>query len=116
MIGFRSRYKAALLLAIVAVGVALMIAWAGLDVVHPVALRNRLAASFQGLGPWAPALYVLFFWASPFLLVPAIPLSLVAGALFGPVWGTIWSLIGSTGGACLSFRVGRQLGHDFVAR
>jgi uncharacterized membrane protein YdjX (TVP38/TMEM64 family) len=116
MIPLRPRYKAAILLAILLLGAGSMLAWAGPDLIHPAALRVRLGALFTGLGPWAPLVYVLVYWVSPFLLLPAIPMSLVAGALFGPVWGTVWNLVGATGGACLSFFLGRALGADYVSR
>lgn len=112
----RPRYKALILLGIVVAGAAGTVAWAGADLWHPHALHTRLAALLASLGPWAPIAYVGLFCVAPFLMLPMIPMSLVAGALFGPTWGAVWNLVGATAGAALSFLLGRALGHEFVAK
>ena len=112
----RPRNKALILLGIVVAGAAGTVAWAGADLWHPHALHVRLASTFAALGPWAPIAYVALFCIAPFLLLPMIPMSLAAGALFGPAWGAVWNLAGATAGAGISFLVGRAMGHDFVAK
>ncbi len=49
------------------------------------------------------------------LLLPATPLTLAAGFLFGPTWGTVISSAGSTVGATLAFLTGRSLARNWVA-
>ncbi len=112
----RDRHKLAVLALILGVGLLVLIAWAGGDLADPAALQRRLAIGLDRLGHWAPAAYVAVYAVSPLLFLPAIPLSLVAGVLFGPWWGALYGLVGSTGGACVSFAVGRALGRDAVAR
>src|SRR5262249_2003923 len=48
--------------------------------------------------------------------LPATPVVLAAGAVFGPVWGTVLISAASTLAAALSFGVGRLLGRRRVAR
>lgn len=112
----RPRHRVALLVLVLIAGASATAWWAGDDLFQPQAMKERLGVVLAALGPWAPVVYILLYWISPFLFLPAIPLSLVGGALFGPVWGAIWGLIGSTGGACSGFIVGRAMGHDFVAK
>lgn len=110
------RTKVALLALLLLGGLATTFLWAGDDLGSPKAMKERLAVVLSDLGPGAPIVYVILYWLSPILFLPAIPLSLVGGALFGPVWGAIYGLIGSTGGACSGFLIGRAMGHDFVAK
>lgn len=112
----RPRHRVALLVLVLIAGASATGWWAGGDLFEPGAMKDRIGALLSTLGPWAPVVYIGLYWVSPFLFLPAIPLSLVGGALFGPVWGAVWGLIGSTGGACSGFIVGRAMGHDFVAK
>jgi uncharacterized membrane protein YdjX (TVP38/TMEM64 family) len=48
--------------------------------------------------------------------VPALPLTILAGLVFGPVWGTVYTSIASTVGACVSFLVARYAARRAVAR
>lgn len=50
------------------------------------------------------------------LFLPGSVVTLVGGALFGPVWGTLWNLTGATIGASLAFLISRYLGADWVSR
>jgi len=48
------------------------------------------------------------------LFLPGSVLTLVGGALFGPVWGTFYNLTGATLGATLAFLVARYLASGWV--
>ena len=48
------------------------------------------------------------------LFLPGSLLTLVGGALFGPVWGTFYNLTGATVGAALAFLIARYLAADWV--
>lgn len=112
----RPRYKVLILLAILAAGATGTMLWAGDDLTRPSDMKARLGALLEDLGPLAPIAYIGLYWVSPILFLPAIPMSLVGGFLFGPVLGGVYSLIGSTGGAAVSFLIGRAAGHDFVTK
>src|SRR5262245_10962626 len=83
-------------------------------------LSSSLADFFQGmidrLGLWAPVLYGLFYAVAVVALVPASPLTILAGALFGPVVGVVVVSLASTTGAALAFLVARYLARNAVAR
>ena len=87
-------------------------------------LAGALAVAFVYRGDWdaaaleswlaqvgtaAPALYIGLYALAAVLFLPGSVLTLVGGALFGPVWGTLYSLTGATAGAVLAFLVARYL-------
>src|SRR5262249_57807960 len=50
----------------------------------------RLESELQRFGRWAPLLFVGLYALSTVVLAPGSVLTVVGGALFGPVWGTLW--------------------------
>lgn len=73
---------------------------------------NRIAA----LGPLAPIAFAAFYTAAVVLMLPASPLTLAAGALFGPMTGTLAVIFAANLGALLAFLVARSWGRPFVTR
>ena len=61
-----------------------------------------------------PVIFVGLYILRPLVLFSATVLSIVAGALFGPVWGIIYTIIGSNAGASLAYFIGGLLGSDVV--
>ena len=93
------------------------LAWAlGLhDLVRPDRLA-RLRTEIEAYGPWAPALYVGGYVIAELLFVPALPLTLLGGLVFGPVWGSVYTWVAATLAAALAFLVARHLARDTVER
>lgn len=69
-----------------------------------------------GFGPWAPAVFIGGYVAAVVAFVPALPLTILAGLVFGPLWGTVYTSIASTAGACLAFLLARYAARGVVAR
>ena len=69
----------------------------------------------NGLGPWAPVVFIAVYVLSCVCFLPGSVLTLGAGASFGLVRGGVYSLIGATLGATCAFLVGRYLARDWVA-
>ena len=109
-----SRRLGLLALGLLAAG---LLAWAlGLhDVVRPDRLA-RLRPEIEAYGPWAPALYVGGYIIAELLFVPALPLTLLGGLVFGPVWGSVYTWVAATLAAALAFLVARHLARDTVER
>ncbi len=80
------------------------------------ALLESALAWIVGLGVWGPAIFVLLYVAATVLLLPAVVLTLGAGAVFGVVWAFAAVSVGATLGAVAAFLVGRYLARDWVAR
>ncbi|VAW36002.1 DedA family protein, putative [hydrothermal vent metagenome] len=77
---------------------------------------ERLTAYIDGLGVLGPVVFILIFTAAPTLLLPALPLTIAGGVLFGPFWGVVYVSIGATSGATLAFLVARLLGRKWAKK
>jgi len=104
-----------IILAIGAVVGAAALAWA-LGLYDALSLQHvaRVRAWVQGLGPLAPLVFIAGYVAAELLFVPALPLSLFGGLVFGPVWGTVWVSLGATLGAAAAFLVARYTARALV--
>jgi uncharacterized membrane protein YdjX (TVP38/TMEM64 family) len=60
-------------------------------------------------------IYISVYLIAPSLFLPGLPITIVGGVLFGPLWGVVYAITGATGGACIAFLVARYLGRDWVA-
>lgn len=77
--------------------------------------QDRLRELISGYGALAPAIYILIYALAPVLFLPGLPITIVGGIVFGPLWGVIYTITGSTIGASLAFLVARYLARDWVA-
>jgi uncharacterized membrane protein YdjX (TVP38/TMEM64 family) len=75
---------------------------------------DLLLDQIRALGVWGPLAYIVSYSIAPSLFIPGFPLTIAAGALFGPVWGTVYTLIGATSGATLAFFIARYLAAEWV--
>ncbi len=82
-----------------------------IDVMEPQILQEWIL----GYGLWAPLVFILLYSIAPALFLPGLPLTILAGVVFGPVWGVVYSIIGATCGASGAFLVARYLGRDWIS-
>ena len=68
----------------------------------------------DSLGPSGPALFMVLYVALEILAVPAIPLTMSAGAIFGPVQGTAMVSVSATIAATASFLIARYALRDKI--
>jgi uncharacterized membrane protein YdjX (TVP38/TMEM64 family) len=87
----------------------------GGDLLHREGL-GRLRHWVEALGVLGPPAFVGCYILTAVAFVPALPMSVLAGLLFGPFWGTVWASIGATLGACSSFLLARYAARDLVER
>ncbi len=76
----------------------------------------RFAAWIEGLGFWAPVIFIGAYAASVVALVPASILTLAAGAIFGLLKGTVYTFVAATLGAIGACLVARHLARGAVAK
>lgn len=86
-----------------------------------IAFRDQFDAAalenwVNSAGAAGPLVFMAIYALVTVLFLPGSVITLVGGALFGPVWGTLWNLTGATIGASLAFLISRYLGADWVAR
>jgi uncharacterized membrane protein YdjX (TVP38/TMEM64 family) len=67
------------------------------------------------MGPMGVVLYMLVYAALEVLAVPAIPLTMTAGAIFGIVPGSIIVSLSGAGAATISFLIARYVARDKVS-
>jgi uncharacterized membrane protein YdjX (TVP38/TMEM64 family) len=67
----------------------------------------RLRGRIDAFGAWAPVVFILGYVVAAVAFVPALPLTILGGLAFGPVWGTVYVEIAATAGACLAFLIAR---------
>lgn len=69
-----------------------------------------LSMELARAGSWAPAVFLLCYALGTSLLLPATPLNLLAGAVFGPIAGTLLTAAGALTSAVVNFALARSLG------
>ncbi len=62
----------------------------------------------------APILFASIFAVMTILLLPTLPMNLLAGILWGPFLGGIYSLVGVSIGATITFFLSRYLAREFT--
>jgi uncharacterized membrane protein YdjX (TVP38/TMEM64 family) len=105
------------LICVLAIATGIVLVWA-LGVYEYLRLENlaRLQRWVDGLGPWAPVVFVAAYIAMELLFVPALPLAILAGIAFGPLWGTVYTWVAATVSAALAFLITRHGGREMVER
>lgn len=76
----------------------------------------RFAGWIEGLGFWAPAVFVAAYAGSVVVLIPGSILTLAAGAIFGLLKGTLYTFVAATVGAVAAFLVARYVARGAVSR
>ena len=103
-------YKRLLLLSIILLGVVVGIFYR--DQLNPQAIQQWI----ESTGNAAPLLFITLYISSTVLFLPGSLLTLLGGALFGPLWGTIYNLTGATIGAMIAFLISRYLASNWVEK
>ncbi|GFE62632.1 VTT domain-containing protein [Geobacter sp. AOG2] len=107
----KGSWKSPLLLALVVAAIA----GVHLSGVAHYLQQERLQALIASYGILAPAIYILIYSLAPVLFLPGLPVTIIGGILFGPVWGVVYAITGATIGASLAFLVARYGARDWVA-
>ncbi len=76
--------------------------------------QDQLRRIISGYGALAPAVYILVYTLAPVFFLPGLPITIVGGILFGPVWGVAYTITGATAGACLAFLVSRHAARGWI--
>lgn len=86
------------------------------DLFHYISLEriDDWTGWIKSFGLLGPFLYILLYIIATLFFLPGLPLTLLAGLVFGPILGTLYVSIGSTTGALAACITGRYIGRDFV--
>jgi len=99
-----------LLLVFIIAGMTLVITYR--DQLDATAIQNWI----EEAGNAAPLLFMFVYIVGTVFFFPGAVLTLLGGALFGPVLGTVYNLTAATIGAMLSFLISRYLASDWVEK
>jgi uncharacterized membrane protein YdjX (TVP38/TMEM64 family)/Fe-S oxidoreductase len=76
--------------------------------------QQTLRTLIGSYGSLAPIIYMLVYAIAPVFFLPGLPITIVGGILFGPLWGVVYTITGSTAGACMAFIVSRYLAREWI--
>ncbi|XP_052191251.1 uncharacterized protein LOC127800588 [Diospyros lotus] len=80
------------------------------------AFLNQFSGFIEGYGPAGYALFVAVYAGLEILAIPAIPLTMSAGLLFGSITGTIIVSISGTVAASVAFLIARYFARDRILK
>ena len=103
---------------VVAVIVAGILAARAFGLGEAIRLENlsRLKRAIEGYGGLAPLIFIAGYVLAAVLFVPGLPMTVLGGVVFGPIWGTVYVWIAATVGAGLAFLVARYAVRTTVER
>ena len=78
--------------------------------IQPDILKEHILS----FGIFAPVIYTLLYILGTIFFIPGTVLTLIGGAVFGPLMGTIYTIIAATIGATTAFLIARYLGGSFI--
>jgi uncharacterized membrane protein YdjX (TVP38/TMEM64 family) len=64
--------------------------------------------------PIGPLVYILIYTLRPLAFFSAVVVTLLGGAIWGPLWGTLFVVIGSNMSATLAYGFGRAFGQGIL--
>ncbi|HEV2054450.1 MAG TPA: DUF547 domain-containing protein [Methylomirabilota bacterium] len=76
----------------------------------------RLKQWIESYGALAPAVFIAGYILATVFFFPGLPITVLGGVAFGPLWGTLYVWIGATIGAGLAFLVARYAVRSTVER
>jgi len=81
-------------------------------------LKNlaQLKMWIEGFGPFAPLVFIMGYILAVIFFVPGLPITVLGGVAFGPIWGTVYVSIASTIGVALTFLIARYGAREMVER
>eukprot|EP00258_Populus_trichocarpa_P015236 XP_006371416.2 uncharacterized protein LOC18108859 isoform X2 [Populus trichocarpa] len=80
------------------------------------AFLNQFSGFIEGYGPAGYALFVAVYAGLEILAIPAIPLTMSAGLLFGSLIGTIIVSISGTAAASIAFLIARYFARERILK
>lgn len=89
-----------------------------LDITENLSRENipKLKAEINNFGVLAPLVYIGFYVLATIFFLPGLPVTVLAGLVFGPLWGVAYASIGSVIGISCAFLIARYVARGMVER
>jgi len=75
----------------------------------------KIKEKINSFGVIAPLVYIGFYIAATVFFLPGLPVTMLSGLAFGPIWGVAYASIGSVIGVSLAFLIARYVAREMVA-
>lgn len=76
----------------------------------------KLKAGISNFGVFAPLVYIGLYVLSTVFFLPGLPVTMLSGLAFGPLWGVVYASIGSVIGISCAFLTARYVARGMVER
>ena len=76
----------------------------------------KLKAEIREFGVFAPLVYIGFYVLATIFFLPGLPVTMLSGLVFGPLWGIAYASIGSVIGISCAFLIARYAARGMVER
>lgn len=75
---------------------------------------HKIKEWVSGFGIIAPLIYIGFYVVATLFFLPGLPITVIGGIAFGPVWGVVYVWVGATIGVSFAFLVARYVARELV--
>ena len=76
----------------------------------------KLKTEIGNFGFFAPLVYIGFYVLATIFFLPGLPVTMLSGLAFGPLWGVVYASIGSVIGISCAFFIARYVARGMVER
>lgn len=76
----------------------------------------KLKTEISSYGVFAPLVYIAFYVLATVFFLPGLPVTMLSGLVFGPLWGVVYASIGSIIGISCAFLIARYVARGIVER
>ena len=74
----------------------------------------KIKEKINSFGVTAPLVYIGFYIVATVFFMPGLPVTMLSGLAFGPIWGVVYASIGSVIGVSLAFLIARYAARGMV--
>ncbi|MDE0300961.1 MAG: TVP38/TMEM64 family protein [Candidatus Poribacteria bacterium] len=74
----------------------------------------KLKAEISNFGVFAPLVYIGFYVLATIFFLPGLPVTMLSGLVFGPLWGVVYASIGSVIGISCAFLIARYVARGMI--
>lgn len=74
----------------------------------------KIKETINSFGVIAPLVYIGFYIVATVFFLPGLPVTMLSGLAFGPIWGVVYASIGAVIGVSFAFLIARYVARSMV--